>query len=139
MSKEIRHRRIYPFVVALWLIVGCASMMDSVKMDKFTDTSRGYGEALLWGHFEAANLYRQPALAEKDKPDFEKLKNIKVAQYDIKDMNVSDDGLEVEQDAEIAYYHRNKMILKTLRDRQIWEFDTKDRRWYLKTQLPEFP
>jgi hypothetical protein len=114
-------------------------MIDKVKMDKFADTSKGYGEALLWGHFEAANLYRQPALAENDKPNFEKLKNIKVAQYDIRDVSVSDDGLKIEQDAEITYFHRNKMILKTLRDLQVWEFDAKDRRWYLKTQLPEFP
>ena len=139
MRIEMRHRRICQLLVFLWLIVGCASTIDRVRMNKFTDTSNGYGEALLWGHFEAANLYRQPALAEKDKPDFEKLKNIKVAQYDIKDVSVSDDGLKIEQDAEIAYFHRNKMILKTLRDRQVWEFDAKDRRWYLKTQLPEFP
>ncbi len=139
MSIEIRHRLMCSLLVAMWMVVGCASMLDSVKMDKFADTAKAYGEALLWGHFEAANLYRQPALAENDKPNFEKLKNIKVAQYDIKDMSVSDDGLKIEQDAEIAYYHRNKMILKTLRDRQVWEFDSKDRRWYLKTQLPEFP
>ena len=139
MRIEMRHLRICQLLVALWLVGGCASMIDKVNMNKFTDTSKGYGEALLWGHFEAANLYRQPALAENDKPDFEKLKNIKVAQYDIKDMSVSDDGLKIEQDAEITYFHRNKMILKTLRDIQVWEFDAKDRRWYLKTQLPEFP
>ena len=126
-------------LVAVWLVVGCASMMDQVKMNKFADTSKSYGEALLWGHFEAANLYRKPVLAENEKPDFEKLKNVKVAQYDVKDMKVSDDGSKINQDAEITYFHRNKMILKTLRDQQVWEFDDKDGRWYLTTPLPLFP
>lgn len=120
-------------------MVGCASVIDKVKLNKFADTSKSYGEALLWGHFEAANLFRKPELAENEKPNFEKLKNIKVAQYDIKDMNVSDDGSRIEQAAEITYYHRNKMILKTLRDKQVWEFSAKDGRWYLTTQLPDFP
>ena len=139
MRAEFSHRMIGQILVVVWLIAGCASMIDKVKMNKFADTSKSYGEALLWGHFEAANLYRQPALAENDKPNFEKLKNIKVAQYDVKDMKVSDDGLRIDQDAEITYFHRNKMILKTLRDPQVWEFDARDNRWYLTTQLPEFP
>ena len=139
MRVEIPHRLIIQYLVVLFVAVGCASVVDQVKMNKFADTSKAYGEKLLWGHFEAANLYRKPELAENDKPDFEKLKNIKVAQYDIKDMNVSDDGSRIDQDAEITYFHRDKMILKTLRDEQVWEFDAKDRRWYLTTQLPTFP
>ena len=113
--------------------------MNQMKLDKFSDTSKSYGEALVWGQYQAANLYRKPELAEKDKPNFEKLKNIKVAQYDIIEMNVSDDGLRVDQEAEITYFHRDKMVLKTLRDRQGWEFDSGDRRWYLTTAVPEFP
>lgn len=139
MSTEHLYQRIIQFLVAISLVVGCASVTDRMRMDKFTDTSKSYGEALLWGHFEAASLYRRPELAKKEKPDFEKLKNIKVAQYDIKDMNISDDGSRIDQEAEIAYFHRDKMILKTLRDRQVWEFDSKDRHWYLITGMPEFP
>ncbi|KPJ78834.1 MAG: hypothetical protein AMJ54_01750 [Deltaproteobacteria bacterium SG8_13] len=139
MRTENPHSLVCQVLVAMFLVVGCASITDKVKMGKFADTSRSYGEALLWGHFEAANLYRQPALAEKEKPNFEKLKNIKVAQYDIKDMKVSDDGLRIDQEAEITYFHRDKMILKTLRDAQTWVFDSGDRQWYLTTRIPEFP
>lgn len=113
-------------------------MLGQVRVNKFAEISKSYGASLLWGHYEAANLYRKPELADQDKPDFEKLKNIKVAQYDIKDMKVSDDGLRIDQEAEIVYFHRDKMILKTLRDQQVWEFDVKDRHWYLTTRLPEF-
>ena len=125
--------------MAAWLVVGCATVLDSRRMNTFGDTSKKYGKALLWGHFEAANLYRQPEVASRQKPDFEKLKNIKVAQYDVRSMKVSDNGLRIDQEAEISYFHRDKMILKTLRDQQVWRFDTGDRRWYLTTGLPDFP
>ena len=139
MTTANEHRWGGVVLFAVLLVIGCGPLGSQVRMDKFTDVSKSYGEALLWGHYEAANLYRKPALADHDKPDFEKLKNIKVAQYDIKDMNVSDDGLRIDQEAEITYFRRDKMILKTLRDQQIWEFDRRDRHWYLTTRLPEFP
>ena len=139
MRRGNQHRLVFPFLVAFFLVFGCASVLDKVKMNKFADISKSYAEALLWGHFEAANLYREPEIAKQEKPDFEMLKNIKVAQYDVKELNVSDDGLRVDQQAEITYFHRDKMILKTLQDQQVWEFDTGDRRWYLMTRLPEFP
>ena len=139
MRERNQYRHVTVFLCVVFLLFGCASVFDSVKMNKFTDTSRSYGETLVWSRFETANLYRKPELAEKEKPDFEWLKNIKVTQYDIKELSVSEDSLRVVQEVEIAYYHRDKMIVKTLRDQQVWEFDTRDRRWYLVTRLPEFP
>ena len=139
MRAGYQYRNVTVFLFAVFLVFGCASVFDGVKMNKFTDTSKSYGEALAWSRFETANLYRKPELAEKEKPDFEWLRNIKVTQYDIKDLSVSEDSMRVVQEAEIAYYHRDKMIVKTLRDEQVWEFDTKDRHWYLVTRLPEFP
>jgi hypothetical protein len=133
------YRLVFASLLAVFLVFGCGSVLDQVKLNKFHDTSKSYGEALLWSYYEAANLYRNPELAEKEKPNFEKLKNIKVAQYDIVDMNVSDDGLRIDQLAEITYFHRDKMILKTVQDQQVWEFDSGDRRWYLTTPMPEFP
>ena len=138
--KAIRqHRLMVTLCIVVFSLGGCGSVLSQVRMNQFTDTAKGYGAALLWGHYEAANLYRKPELAAEEKPDFEKLQNIKVAQYDIKEMNVSDDGMRVDQQAEITYFHRDKMILKTVRDQQVWEFDTGDSRWYLTTRMPDFP
>jgi hypothetical protein len=139
MRATILHRRVFASLLAVFLVLGCGSVLDQAKLSKFNDTSKSYGEALVWGYYAAANLYRKPELAEREKPNFENLKNIKVAQYDIMDMDMSEDGLRIDQLAEITYFHRNKMILKTIRDQQVWEFDSKDRRWYLTTPMPEFP
>ena len=138
MGTTNLHRRISQILAVVLLVVGCAAISNKAKLSQFADTAKSYGKALLWGHYEAANLYRKPELVKIEKPNFEELKNIKVAQYDIKDMNMSDDGLRVDQVAEITYFHRDRMILKTLRDQQVWEFDTESRRWYLTTGMPEF-
>ena len=139
MSTARLLRQMIWFLVAAYLVSGCASLRDDARMKKFTKTSSSYGEALVWSHFEAANLYRSPEVAKDEKADFARLKNIKVTQYDVKNMTVSDDGLRIDQQVDIHYFHRDKMIVETLRDQQRWEFDTKKRRWYLKTRLPEFP
>lgn len=139
MRAENHSGALVACLLAVAVLFGCTPVWDQMKINKFTETSESYGKALLWGHFEAANLYRKPDIAREEKPDLEKLKNIKVAQYDIRDLNVSEDYLRVEQEAEITYFQLDKMILKTLRDQQVWEYDTVDRRWYLTTRLPEFP
>ena len=126
------------FYFLLLFVAGCASVSDRLTMNKFGEASSAYGEAILFSHYEAANLYRKSGGAADKPPDFEKLKNIKVAMYDVKQVDLSEDKRHVSQVVEIKYYKQDNMIIKTVRDEQLWEYDPDDNRWYLSSGLPQF-
>jgi hypothetical protein len=109
-----------------------------MAMNKFSEVSKAYGEAILWSHYEAANLYRKSGAAAGETTDFEKLKNIKVAMYDVMQVDLSEDKRRVNQVVEIKYYKLDNMIIKTVRDEQLWEYDSDEDRWYLSSGLPQF-
>ncbi len=140
MSDErvvVKKLRLSVFLLLL-LVPGCASVSDRLTMNKFSEASKAYGEAILWSHYEAANLYRKSGGAASKPPDFEKFKNIKVAMYDVKQIDLSEDKRHVSQVVEIKYYKQDNMIIKTVRDEQMWEYDPDENRWYLSSGLPQF-
>ena len=128
--------RLSVFLLAVF-IFGCA-ISEKLKMDKFSETTKAYGEAVVWGHYEAANLYRKDGGLDKDKPDHQHLINFKVASYDVKQVKLSDDKSRATQIVEIKYFKLDNMIVKSIRDTQLWEYDLENNRWYLVTGLPEF-
>jgi hypothetical protein len=107
-------------------------------MNKFSEASRAYGAAILWSHFEAANLYCKSGGDAGKPPDFEKLKTIKVAMYDVKQVDLAEDKRHVSQVVEIKYYQLDNVVIKTIRDEQLWEYDPKEKSWYLSSGLPPF-
>ena len=119
------------------LVFGCA-ISEKIRMDKFSEASKAYGEAVVWGHYEVANLYLKDSGSDPINSDHENLKNFKVASYDVKQVKLSDDHSQVTQIVEIKYFKLDKMIVKSLRDKQLWEYDLKNLRWLLVTGLPEF-
>ena len=129
--------RILTFLLLL-LVSGCATISDQLVMKEFGETSKAYGEAILWSHYEAANLYRKSGEQVGKNMDFEKFKNIKVAMYDVKQVDLSEDKRRVTQVVEIKYYKQDNMIIKTVRDEQLWEYDPDEDRWYLSSGLPQF-
>jgi hypothetical protein len=133
----VKNLRLSVFLLLL-LVPGCTTISDRLTMNKFSEASRAYGEAILWSHFEAANLYRKSGGDADKPPDFEKLKTIKVAMYDVKQIDLAEDKRHVNQVVEIKYYKLDNMIIKTVRDEQLWEYDPKENSWYLSSDLPQF-
>ena len=120
------------------LLLGCAAVTDQVRMKKYDEATRAYGEAIVWGHFEAASLFLKDDGGTTPPPDLQKLENFKVASYDVKNVKRSEDKAQITQIVEIKYYKRSQMIVTSIRDEQVWEYDSDQRSWLLKTGLPSF-
>ena len=48
------------------------------------------------------------------------------------------DDVTAAQTVEIGYYHQDTQRLKTLLDRQLWNYDLDSRLWRLASEIPEF-
>ncbi|MBW1899080.1 MAG: hypothetical protein JRI61_08480 [Deltaproteobacteria bacterium] len=117
-------------------LVGCKTIFEYQREDKFSETTSAYKYALTWSDYQAASAFLIPEQAQGIA--FEKLKNIKVTGYEVKKVTVSDSRLNRTQIVEISYFKKNDMIIRTFNDEEVWEFDQTKDAWLLISGFPEF-
>lgn len=130
--------RILAIIIPVLLVSGCMSLPLFRKMEQLSETTQAYEQAIRWSEFDYAMVFLEPSEREANPPDESFYKRIKVTAYKVKKTAFSDDETQAIQIVEISYYKIDNMIVKSFSDHQLWEWDTKDRRWYLKSGLPEF-
>ena len=127
----------YIFLLIL-LVVGCASVKEMKKMEKFEQTSHSYELAIRWSDFEMASSF----IKEQANPDIaaqiEHLKQFQVTSYEVKRFLPSADISQILVFADVQYFKRDSLIVKTYSHRQIWLFDPDKKGWYLDSGLPDF-
>lgn len=117
------------------LLSGCASTFDFQRQDSFEDRVRQYGNLIRWSEFEGAQYY----LAFETSGTRPKAPtDVHVTDYQVKLKIVSDDALKAGQVVEITYYRGSSPRVKTLEDKQLWEFDPTRNDWFLKSGFPDF-
>ena len=120
------------------LMAGCVSVSEMRKMDKFEETSKAYEFAIRWSDFESASQFLKTEENATVSDLLNKLKQFKVTAYTIKNFLPSKDKSQVLLIAEISYFELNRLIVKSISDRQIWKYDTAQERWLLTSGLPDF-
>ncbi|MDJ0987013.1 MAG: hypothetical protein QNJ26_15845 [Desulfobacterales bacterium] len=125
-------------IVIILLMLGCASMETGEKLSQFDETSRAYLRAIRWGEFEAAFAFKKLTDREEVLPDFENYRNVKVTNYKVKQTIISEDKTKIIQLVDFQYYRMKDVTVKTLIDRQKWEYDTEQEKWFLQSDLPAF-
>ena len=127
----------YILAVCVAALVGCTTIHEINQKDQFEKTSRSYEQALRWGEWVAASNLLEAESQTMDYKAIEDLKQIKVTSYEVNEMVIAEDQLQVQQVVEIQYYHIYKMKEKTLIDRQTWKYHEKSG-WRLVSGFPQF-
>ena len=116
---------VFRYVVLMLLIMGCATSLDDEKENwkKFDETSRAYLIAIRWGEYEAAYAFKRIPDANTEVPDFNDMKDIRVTSYRVKQTIISKDEMLVMQLVDIQYYRMRDVTVRTITDRQRWQYD----------------
>ena len=127
------------WVVLMLLIMGCASL-DKEKESwlKFDETSKAYIRAIRWGEYEGAYGFKRPPNTQDELPDFNELSDVRVTSYRVKQTIISENEIMVMQIVDFQYYRMRNVTVRTITDRQKWEYDKEKERWYLISDLPDF-
>ena len=117
------------------LLSGCASTFDFQRQDSFEDRVRQYGNLMRWSEFEGAKYYLafETSGARPKTPT-----DVQITDYQVKLKIVSDDALKAGQVVDITYFRSSSPRVKTLEDKQLWEFDPTRNDWFLKSGFPDF-
>lgn len=125
-------------LVLVFLIFGCAGIQTGKKMTLFDETARAYLRALRWGDYETAYAFKNLKSTDDKMPDFENLQQIRVTAYNVKQTILSEDKTAILRIVDFQYYRTSDVTVKNFIDYQKWEYDEKENRWYLISELPEF-
>ena len=120
------------------LLFGCAKIEKMTKLDDFDVTTRAYSHHIRWSEWDDAAIFLKSTKEDSDLPDPELMKMIKVTDYSIKKTAVSEDQTKVVQIVELQYYRNDRMIVETIREKELWEWDSEKKKWELSTGLPKF-
>ena len=128
-------RTLWAVFLGAVLIAGCASSFDFRREEDFEDSAKRYGRLIRWSDFENAKAYLAPAPSGTDTP---LPTNVRVTDYEVKQMAYAEGKRQVVQVVDISYYLKKDPRIKTLKDQQLWEFDSDRSVWLLKTGFPNF-
>jgi len=128
----------YAMSLCVLLLVGCTTVQGLSRLSSLESTSKAYEKAMLWGEYQMANRFIKPQVTDGESPNLKKLEKIKITSYKPRERNTSEDTLQANQTVEIKYYNTDCLIVKTLVDKQLWEYDVKQKAWYLQSGLPDF-
>ena len=128
----------YVLSLCVLLLVGCTTFQGLSRLSSLESTSKAYGKAIRWGEYQVANRFIKTQETDRQSPNLKKLEKIKVTSYEPMEINTSEDKLQAHQTVEIKYYNTDYLIEKTLIDKQLWEYDAKQKAWYLQGALPDF-
>lgn len=88
-----------------------------------------------WSDFENARGYFAAGVSDaKNIPP----QNIQVTEYEPSQIAVADDRRHVLQVVKISYFKLDDLRIRTIQDQQVWEFDSEQGAWFLKSGFPDF-
>lgn len=129
-------------LIALLLLAaflgGCATMDERKKSVTLATATRHYQNAIRWGDYETANIYRIQHDAGAQTQDPGRLKRFRVTSYETLNTVLNEDETRATIIVQIRYYDEERMKEVTLTDRQSWEYDSELGQWFLDSPLPAF-
>lgn len=124
-------------LILLCLFAGTAEARS--KKDKAMDqVLLDYAATLRWGGFEQALAFIDPAVREA-RPipslDLNRYRQVRVSFYH-QQSPVQVSKTEIQVLAEIGVINNHSQSERTVKDRQTWRWDEKEKRWWLMSGLP---
>jgi len=122
--------------LVILLLMGCSTVSVKSKMTKFETLTDNYRISLLRSEFDVIYQVLDPSVVKKIKIDLLKYKNLRVSEYEVKNIIVSDNKLEIIQIVHIEYYLLNQLIVRTIQDDQLWKYNEEKKTWLLFSGPP---
>ena len=124
------------------LIFGCAGLQlqtDREKMNLFDKTTRAYDLALRWMEFDDAMTFIKPSDQGNELPNLDDYREVRISAVKVKNTIIDKESLSIAQRVVVIQYYRlNNVTVKNLQNRQVWEYNDEEERWYLINGLPVF-
>lgn len=121
------------------LFWGCASML--VPGEMLDSSIRSYQQMIRWQEPNGAAAFVEPEHRAEYLERVAALDKIKIVEYEIKRVELTDKDMKAQVTVEFKYHHLDSIVVKSVVDEQRWEYESEGKQvgWHLITLPPEFP
>ena len=123
-------------LLAVLFLAGCGALDQRSRLEQFEVVTEAYRKAVSWSDFERAAEIG--GVTGVDGKVLDRLRGVKVASYEQKQVELSPDGMQARCNVNIEYTAGSSIRVRSLVDRQVWRFDAAAGRWLLVSGLPDF-
>ena len=124
--------------MAIGLIAGCSTLNLRDRMQDFEDTSRAYGRAIAWSEYDVAAAFLKTGDQDQSASEIDYLNQFKVTDYEPRLGSVLEKDVRIRQVVSISYFRKDNLVVRTISDDQLWEYDANKKSWVLTTGFPKF-
>lgn len=132
-----RTRLLIILIILLIGLDGCRTLDKKRAEKSLESTLRSYEITIRWGELTEAYSFLKAEIAI-DNAIPEGLDNVRVTKYEVVQPAVNIDENTVVQTANIEYLFRDRQVVRSLNDRQVWELDKESNKWYRINPIAEF-
>jgi hypothetical protein len=125
-------------VLVIGLMAGCSSLRIRDPMKGFEDANRAYRQAISWSEYDVAATFLKSDDQDKLAADIGHLEKFRVTAYELRLLTVLEKDNRVRQIVKISYFKKDNLVVKSVADDQLWEYDPEKRSWLLTTGFPKF-
>lgn len=130
-------KRIVAIALLGGLLLGCALVSEKAKMEQYGRILDSYETAMRMSDFNAICQFVDPAGMPR-RACLKQFDNLKIVDYRVNHMAVSEDRTVVSQEIEVDYYHLNDYVLKKISYDQSWKYRPSSGNWLLENGPPRF-
>jgi len=132
------NRTLVVAVLLIGLTIGCSSLKIRGPMHAFDEANRGYRQAVSWSEYVVAATFLKNEDEQKVEAQIEHLNKYKVTAYELRTMTVVEADVRIRQVVKISYFKKDDLVVKSMADDQLWEYDPELHTWRILTGLPKF-
>ncbi len=131
-------KKLIAVLVICSLLVACGGRMTKKK--SLDHTLYQYAKVIRWADYNTALTFFSPELDQANKPsslEIERLKQFNVSSYVAAPIRPGVSENEIIQDVQIKLYNLHTKRERVVVDRQVWEYNSEAKAWWLISGLPK--
>ena len=121
----------------LGLVICCSSLKIMDPLKAFDEANQAYRQAISWSEYVVAATFLKSKDEEKVEAQIEHLNHYTVTAYELRAMTVVKEDVQVRQVVKISYFRKDDLVVKSIADDQLWEYNAENHTWLLVTGLPQ--
>ena len=119
------------------LVEGCSTLSSQYQKDEYERTMFDFDTAMQVSDFKGVCQYMDPTVL-KWNACMKYYENLKIIEYEVLDVNFTEENRKVTQNVVVDYHFLNRVVLKKIYFEQIWQYREESKTWLLQSKPPIF-
>jgi hypothetical protein len=124
-------------VLLIGMMWACSTLKIKDPMKLFNEANQAYSHAIRWSEYVVAATFLKDETDAEKTSQIEHLSNFKVTDYEPRTISVVEEDIRVRQVVKISYFRKDSLVVKSIADDQLWEYDRGKNIWLIVTGLPQ--